>query len=110
MEHATLVPANFRISQNARTMLDKLTDMASQSSSRAMVPALFWDEEYDEIKKQKIVRGIAWGWYYRDEVPTRLLQDVDGIALIFAVSAEQTSHFNDREIDYRDGRRFFLTD
>ena len=91
-------------------MLDELTEMASKSSSRVMVPALFWDEEYDEIKKEKVVRGIAWGWYYRDEVPTRLLQDVGGITLIFAVSPKQASHFNGREIDYRDGRRFFLTD
>jgi hypothetical protein len=110
MEHATFVPANFRISQKAQIMLNELTEMASKSSSRAMVPALFWDEEYDEIKKEKIARGIAWGWYYRDEVPTRLLQDVGGITLIFAVSPKQASHFNGREIDYRDGRRFFLTD
>jgi len=26
------------------------------------------------------VRGIALGCYYRDEVPTRLLQVIDGIA------------------------------
>jgi hypothetical protein len=108
MKDATLIPANFRISQKARIKLDELTEAASQSSNRAMVPALFWDEEYDEIKKEKIVRGIAWGWYYRDEVPTRLLQDIDGITLVFAVSSKQASHYDGREIDYRDDRRFFL--
>ena len=110
MEHATLVPANFRVSRNARTMLDELTEMASKSSGRAMVPALLWDEEYDEIRREKVVRGIAWGWYHRDEVPSMLLQVVDGITLIFGVSTEQASHFEGREIDYRDDRRFFLAD
>jgi len=75
-----------------------------------MVPALLWDEEYDEIKKEKVVRGVACGWFYRDEVPTRLLQEVDGMTLIFAVSAQQASHFHGKEIDYNDGRRFFLID
>jgi hypothetical protein len=110
MEHATLVPANFRISQAAQTMLNELTNSVSGEMGRSMVPALFWDEEYDEIKKQMLVRGIALGYYPRDEVPTRLLQEVDGITLVFAVSPKQASNFNDREIDYRDGRRFFLTD
>ncbi|MGJ5140843.1 hypothetical protein ACQR1V_22860 [Bradyrhizobium oligotrophicum] len=91
-------------------MLGELTETASKSSSRATVPALFWDEEYDEIKKETVVRGVAWGWYHRDEVPARLLQDVDGITLIFAVSAKQSAHFQGKEIDYHDGRRFFLAD
>ena len=110
MENATLVPANFRISQQAQAMLNELTDMASREAGRAMAPALFWDEEYDEIKRETIVRGIALGCYYRDEVPARLLQVVDGITLIFAVSQEQALHFNGREIDYRDGRRFFFAE
>jgi len=40
MENATLVPANFRISQQAQTMLNELTDMASRDTGRPMVPAL----------------------------------------------------------------------
>jgi hypothetical protein len=110
MENAVLVPANFRISQQAQAMLNKLTDMALRETGRTMVPALFWDEEYDEIKRENIVRGIAVGCYYRDEVPARLLQVVDGITLIFAVSPKQALHFDGREIDYRGGRRFFFTD
>jgi hypothetical protein len=110
MENATLVPANFRITQQAQTMLNELTDMASRDTGRAMVPALFWDEEYDEIKKEMVVRGIALGCYFRDEVPTRLLQVIDEITLIFAVSPKQALHFDGREIDYRDGRRFLFTD
>jgi hypothetical protein len=43
-------------------------------------------------------------------VPTRLLQVIDEITLIFAVSPKQALHFDGREIDYRDGRRFFFTD
>src|SRR5262245_58978127 len=86
MENATLVPANFRISQQAQAMLNELTDVASRETGRSMVPALFVDEGYDEIKKEMVVRGIALGCYYRDEVPTRLLQVIDGITLIFAVS------------------------
>jgi hypothetical protein len=110
MENAALVPANFRISKEAQTKLNELTDMASGEMGRAMVPALFWDEEYDEIKKEMVVRGIALGFYPRDEVPTRLLQDVDGITLIFAVWPKQASNFNGREINYRNGWRFFFTD
>jgi hypothetical protein len=110
MENAILVPANFRISQQAQSMLNELTDMASGETGRTMVPAFFWDEEYDEVGKEMVVRGIALGCDYRDEVPTRLLQVVDGITLIFAVSPKQALHFNGREIDYRDGRRFFLAD
>jgi hypothetical protein len=109
MKDVAFIPASFRLSQKAQAKLNELTDTASKSSNRTMVPALFWDEEFDELKKEKVVRGIAWGWYYRDEVPARLLQDVDGITLLFGVSPEQASHFSGREIDYQDGRRFLFT-
>ena len=91
-------------------MLIELMEDASKEMGRAMVPALFWDEAYDEITKQVVVRGIALGGYFLDEMPARLLQVVDGITLIFAVSPQQALHFNGREIDYRHGRRFFLAD
>ena len=67
-----------------------------------MVPALFWHEEFDE--KEKVVRGIGWGWYYRDEMPTRLLQDLDGITLLFGVSPEHVSCFL-RQGDQLSGRQ-----
>jgi hypothetical protein len=43
-----------------------------------MVPALFWGEDFDEIKREHVVLGLATGWYYLDEIPARLLQDVGG--------------------------------
>jgi hypothetical protein len=107
MKDAAFIPVNFRLSQKARAKLAELTGIASKSSNRTMVPALFWHEEFDE--KEKMVRGIGWGWYYRDEVPTRLLQDVDGITLLFGVSPEHVSCFSGKEIDYQEGKRFLFT-
>jgi hypothetical protein len=72
-----------------------------------MVPALFWGEEYDEIKSAKVVSGPGWGWYYHDEVPAKLLQEVDGVTLIFAVTPKQAPQFSGKEIDCQ-GERFFL--
>lgn len=108
MENAPLIPANFRISEEARTKLYELTAEASKAVGRAMVPALFWGEDYDEIKKEMVVSGIGWGWYYRDEVPARLIQAVDGIDLIVGLEPKQALKLEGREIEYSSDRRFFL--
>ncbi|MGY2904380.1 hypothetical protein [Bradyrhizobium sp. URHC0002] len=48
------------------------------------------------------------GWYYLDEVPAKLLQEVDGVTLIFAVTSKQAQHFLALEIDHQDEKRFFF--
>ena len=70
-----------------------------------MVPALFWG---DEIKTEMVLSGIAWGWYYRDEIPARLIQAVDGIDLIVGLEPKQALRFEGKGIEYEGDRRFFL--
>jgi hypothetical protein len=60
MQNTEYIPANFRLSQRASTKLRELTEIASESSGRSMVPALFWSEEYVEIKRENVVLGISW--------------------------------------------------
>jgi len=105
MESAPLVPANFRISEEAQIKLNELTAEASKAGGRAMVPALFWA---DEIKTEMVLSGIAWGWYYRDEIPARLIQAVDGIDLIVGLEPKQALRFECKGIEYDGDRRFFL--
>ena len=83
MKKAEYIQANFRISPVAAAKLNEATEMASECTGRAMIPALYWAEEYDEIKRKIVVLGLSMGWYYLDEIPANLLQDVDGVALIF---------------------------
>lgn len=109
MKDAPYVPANFRISRSAQAKLIELTQISSRSGGREMVPALFLHHEYDE-GRQGERRGFGWGWYYRDEVPPRLLQEIDGISLVFGVEPKHASHFNGRLLDYSDDRRFFLAE
>jgi hypothetical protein len=108
MQDAEYFPANFRFSQRASAKLSELTKIASEASGRLMVPALFWSEEYEEARRETVVLGLEFGWYHLDEVPTKLLQEVDGISLIFAVTSKQATHFLAKVIDYQDEKRFFL--
>jgi hypothetical protein len=108
MQNAEYILANFRLSKRAAAKLVELATIATASTSRSMVPALFWGDDYDEIKREHVVLGLAMGWYYLDEVPAKLLQEVDGVTLIFAVTSKQAQHFLAREIDYQDEKRFFL--
>ena len=108
MKNAEYVPANFRISPEAAVKLTELTEMASQTAARSMIPALFWAEEYDEIKRKTVVLGLSIGWFYRDDIPATLLQDVDGVTLIFSIGQNEASHFNARTVDFREDK-FFLT-
>jgi hypothetical protein len=108
MQNAEYIPANFRLSKRAAAKLTELTTISTASASRSMVPALFWCDDYDEIKREHVVLGLATGWYYLDEVPVKLLQEVDGVTLIFAVTSKQAQHFLAKEIDYQDEKRFFL--
>jgi hypothetical protein len=108
MQNAEFIGANFRLSKRAAAKLIELMTLATSSTSRPMVPALFWGDDYDEIKREHVVLGLATGWYYLDEVPATLLQEVDGVTLIFAVTSKQAQHFLAKEIDYQDDRRFFF--
>jgi hypothetical protein len=95
------------VSKRAREKLNELTRIASQADNRSMVPAPLWGEEYGEIKQKLIKHGVMTGWLYADYVPAKLLQEVDGVPLIFAVEIKQASHFADKEIDCNDQDRFF---
>jgi hypothetical protein len=108
MQNAEYVPVNFRLSGRAAAKLNELTTIASASTCRTMVPALLWGDDYDEIKREHVVLGLATGWYYLDEVPAKLLQEVDGVTLIFAVTSMQAQHFQAKEIEYDEEKRFFL--
>ena len=59
MKKAEYIQANFRIGPVAAAKLNEATEMASQSTGRAMIPALFWAEEYDEIKRKIVVLGLS---------------------------------------------------
>ena len=109
MKKAEYIPVNFRLSQRAVAKVNELTKLSSEASDRLMVPALFWHEEYEEAKRETVVFGPEFGWYYLDEVPTNLLQEVDGTTLIFAVTLKTARHFLEKVIDYSDEKRFFLT-
>jgi len=109
MKKAEYIQANFRISPVAAAKLNEATEMASQSTGRAMIPALFWTEEYDEIKRKVVVLGLSMGWYYRDDIPANLLQDIDGVTLIFPIGQNEASHFDAKTVDFREDR-FFLAD
>ena len=108
MRAADKIPANFRLSKRAVAKLVELKTEAEGTTNRSMVPALFWAEDYNEIKREHEVLGVATGWYYLDEVPPKLLQEVDGVTLIFAVTAKEAQHFLGKEIDHQDEDRFFL--
>jgi hypothetical protein len=108
MKKAEYIPVNFLLSQRAVAKVNELTKLSSEFSDRLMVPALFWHEEYEEAKRETVVFGPGFGWYYLDEVPTNLLQRVDGMTLIFAVTSKTAVHFLDKVIDYTDEKRFFL--
>jgi hypothetical protein len=108
VQNADYIPANFRLSKRAAAKLVELTTIATAATNRSMVPALFWGDDYDEIKREHVVLGLATGWYYLDEVPSKLLQEVDGVTLIFAVTSKQAQHFLGKEIDHQDEDGFFL--
>jgi hypothetical protein len=109
MKNIEFVPANFRFSRRASAKLNELTEVASVSTSRSMVPLLAWGEEYDEIKRELVVLGMRLAWDYLDEAPSRLLQEVDGVTLVFVVTPKQAPNYLGKEIDY-DGDIFFLAD
>jgi hypothetical protein len=108
MKKAEYIPANFRLSQRAIAKINELTKLSSDAMARPMVPALSWHEEYEEAKRETVVFGPGFGWYYLDEVPTNLLQQVDSTTLIFAVTSKTATHFKDKVLDYLDDKRFFL--
>ncbi|MET4231844.1 hypothetical protein ABIB83_005278 [Bradyrhizobium sp. I1.8.5] len=108
MKKAEYIPTNFQLSQRAIAKINELTKVSSDAMGRLMVPALFWHEEYEEATRETVVFGPGFGWYFLDEVPTNLLQHVDGTALIFAVTSKTAVHFKDKVLDYQDGKSFFL--
>ena len=107
MQKAEFIPVNFRISPEAAAKLHELTELASQTAARSMIPALFWAEEYDEIKRKTVVLGLSIGWFYLDDIPARLLQKIDGVTLTFLIGQKKESHFNAKTVDFQ-GDKFFL--
>ncbi|CCE03888.1 hypothetical protein [Bradyrhizobium sp. STM 3809] len=107
-EKVVFIPANFHLSERAAAMLRELTELASQDRGRTTLPAIFWAEEYDEIKRRVIVHGVSTGWYAVDELPARLVQQVDGVSLAFLVTPRHAPHFQGRTIDFQE-TKFVLT-
>ncbi len=107
-ETVELIPVNFRLSEKAAAMIRELTELASREMGRRMLVAILWQEEYDEIKRKVIVHGIATAGYYADEIPSRLVQQVDGASLLFFVTPRDALHFQAKTIDFQD-QKFVLT-
>lgn len=107
-EKVEFIPAIFRLTETAAAMLRELTETGPEEQGRTMLPAIFWAEEYDETKREVIVYGVATGAYYADDIPVRLVQQVDGVSLAFLVTPRHALHFQSKTIDFQ-GQKFVLT-
>lgn len=102
MKHVPLVPVNFRLAARAANEIRRLTSYLQVEDGKEYVPSLFWDESYDEVQKRLIENGFVLGWYERSEVH-ELLQKINDIEIVFAVTEGQAENFEGKTIDFIDG-------
>jgi len=102
------VPINFRLTAAAANEIASLTDEASAGEQEPLVPVIGWHEEYEEVDRRLVEYGISLGWFKSSQIAGKHIQTVDGVRLIFNVQPKQAYKFNNRVIDFSNGRFVFL--
>ncbi|HVZ54866.1 MAG TPA: hypothetical protein VG986_23065 [Pseudolabrys sp.] len=98
------IPINFHLTNTAIAEIRQLTSELDSEGGEAYVATFAWHEEYEESERRLVDRGLVLGWFTRAQIQQNVIQSVDGLELVFAVTPKQAQKFANRVIDFADGR------
>jgi hypothetical protein len=107
MKTPAIVPINFSMTKSAIDELRRLTLELEAEEQRRFLPAFSWHSEYEETQRRIVDHGLVVGWFEASTIPSDAIQVIEGLQIVFAITAKQADKFQGGTIDF-DREKFVL--